>query len=115
MRGDIVITLYIANNIADAAFSNYALSIPEDIHIHLKEHKLEYSYLDIDLITDLSLYGTEKVFSQTELLALINFSEEMTQSTWKNPFKDLNTFFINLMFFCDKALKQNKLIVAIGD
>ena len=110
-----MLTLYIANTFEEAEFNTDALNIPKEIHASLQKHESEYSFENLDLITKLSMYLTEKVFSELEVHYLKDLSDEMIKYTWSNENKELNKFFIDLLNFCEKAINEHKSIVAIGD
>lgn len=108
-----MITFYIANSIEEAEFNDNALNFPEEVHSYLIRNEEKFPF-DLKTLVNLSPYREINILDSQKIYEIIELSDNMIQHTWGNNLQ-LNVFFLSLLKFCNKAIEEDKFIVAIGD
>ncbi|MGG1220529.1 hypothetical protein ABE236_24080 [Priestia endophytica] len=100
----------IANTSKEAAFAEKYVNLTEEIQVFLKKKNISHKAFN-ELVLDLNPYS-DKVYSANEIKQLIEICN-LIKDSFKE--KEIISFSNELQEMCNLALKQNKLIFAVGD
>ncbi|MGE6896719.1 hypothetical protein ABEP17_17915 [Priestia flexa] len=107
------IDFFIVNNEKQKTFSKTCVNFDEKLHDYLLEKESDNSF---ELLLELDLYS-DRIFSTKEINSLIEICEALLNKYRKGDKQEqeIRIFSRDLQNLCEKALKQTKQVIAVGD
>lgn len=107
-----MVDFYIASNLDEAKACLDCLSFPEKLHAYLYD-EFRFDSEAIELV-GLSFYCDETVIDKDKIFTYLKLAERFKNYHGERE-KEIKKFFCKFKNLCEKALIEDKTIIAIGD